>query len=113
MITRSGFFALWLALTPAMAAERDPMTGLIIAPGWEMVRSYCGTCHSHPLVTSQRGDTTFWLDIIRWMQRTQNLPQLYAEHERTIVAYLAANYDETDWGRRPPLPSRLLPGPSG
>ncbi|MCZ6712193.1 MAG: hypothetical protein O7B25_17650 [Gammaproteobacteria bacterium] len=112
-MARSGFFVLWLLFTPATAAELDPMTGLIIAPGWELVRSYCGTCHTHGLVTSQRGDATFWLDTIRWMQRTQNLPQLYAEHERTIVEYLAGNYHETDWGRRPRLSARLLPEPAG
>lgn len=112
-MSRGGILGLWLTLwsmaAPVMAAEQDPVTGLIIAPGWELVRAYCGSCHSYRLVTSQRGDAAFWTHTIRWMQSTQNLAQLHAGHERTIIEYLASNYDETDWGRRPPLSPGLMP----
>ncbi len=110
---RSAIFSLWLLIAPAMAAPQDPVTGLIVAPGWELVRAHCGTCHAHRMVTSQRGDATFWMNIIRRMERAQNLGPLEAGQARTIVAYLADNYDETQWGRRPPLSTRLLPAPSG
>lgn len=87
----------------------DPDTGLVVAPGWELVRAQCGACHSYRLVTAQRGNATFWTDAIRWMQRTQNLWQLPPEVEAPLIAYLAANYNETDWGRRPPLSPALMP----
>jgi hypothetical protein len=61
------------------------------------------------LVTSQRGDRQFWEDTIRWMQRTQNLWQLPTAHEAEILAYLSTHYQESDWGRRPPLSPSLMP----
>ena len=90
-------------------AETDQRTGLIIAPGWELVSAHCGACHSHQLVTSQRGDAEFWLNTIRWMQRTQNLWELPADQEPQIIGYLAEHYSESEWGRRPPLSASLLP----
>lgn len=109
-------FRIWLSglvvLTAASvgAAEEDAATGLAVAPGWDSVRTHCGACHSYRLVTSQRGDEAFWRDIIRSMQGTQNLWPIAAEEEARIVGYLAANYAETDWGRRPPLSPLLMPG---
>ena len=98
-----------LAAAPAWA-ETDPDTGLIKAPGWEAVKAQCGVCHSHKLVTAQRGDAAFWTGLIRWMQATQNLWALPEPLEGEIVSYLATHYNETDWGRRPQLPPTLLPG---
>jgi cytochrome c5 len=97
----------------AQASEdaRDPTTGLIIAPGWELVSAHCGACHSHALVTAQRGDADFWRSTIRWMQKTQNLWQIPEPQEAKLIEYLATHYNETDWGRRPPLPRSLLPDP--
>lgn len=94
---------------PGDPAGTDPDSGLIIAPGWELVRAHCGACHSYRLVTAQRGDRAFWLEAIRWMQRTQNLWELPADQESAILDYLAGAYAETDWGRRPPLPPGLMP----
>jgi hypothetical protein len=99
-------FSLLLAVIPAHA-ETDQRTGLIIAPGWQLVSAHCGACHSHQLVTSQRGDAEFWLNTIRWMQRTQNLWALPADQEPQIIAYLAEHYSESEWGRRPPLSPSL------
>ena len=124
MITRAGeagstfswpsavVLAALLLYETASAAEPqlDANTGLILAPGWELAAAHCGGCHSHALVTAQRGDAEFWLATIRWMQKTQNLWQLPAPQEETLIAYLASNYNETDWGRRPSLPQSLMPG---
>lgn len=105
-----------LAITPEAAHGDQPnrvdaASGLIVAPGWELVNAHCGGCHSHRLVTSQRGDATFWRTTIRWMQRTQNLWDIPPEQETQIVSYLQSNYNESDWGRRPPLAESLLPAP--
>ena len=91
-------------------ADKDPNTGLTLAPGWELAAAHCGGCHSHQLVTAQRGDRDFWLNTIRWMQKTQNLWQIPAAQETVLLDYLAANYNETDWGRRPALSASLMPG---
>ncbi len=89
--------------------QRDPASGLIIAPGWELAATHCGACHSHALVTAQRGNAEFWRSTIRWMQKTQNLWQIPEPQESQLIGYLAENYDEKDWGRRPPLPGSLMP----
>lgn len=96
---------------PVMAAaEIDEQTGLIRKPGWEQVRTHCGGCHSHALVTSQRADRQTWLDMIRWMQATQNLWQLEPATEAQILDYLAANYPPQPNRRRAPIPPGLMPG---
>ncbi len=107
---RLGLVFLWLLLPlGAQSQDLDPRTGLIRAPGWQLVTAHCGACHSYLLITAQRGDATFWLESIRWMQRTQNLWPIPAEQETAIVTYLATNYNETEWGRRPPLSPILMP----
>ena len=89
--------------------ELDSATGLVIAEDWELAVAHCGACHSYRLVAAQRGDEAFWRATIRWMQKTQNLWELPEDQERRLIAYLAANYNETDWGRRPPLRASLMP----
>lgn len=91
------------------AAELDAGTGLIIAPGWENVRAHCGGCHSHALVTQQRADRQTWLDMIRWMQASQNLWQFQADTETQILDYLAENYPPRRNRRRAPIPVSLMP----
>jgi hypothetical protein len=91
------------------AADVDDATGLIVNPGWEQVRANCGGCHSHALVTAQRADRKTWLDIIRWMQATQNLWQLQPDIETQILDYLAANYPPQPNRRRAPIPPSLMP----
>lgn len=93
----------------AKAADVDATTGLIIAPGWENVRAHCGACHSHALVTQQRADRQTWLDMIRWMQASQNLWQFQPEIEAQILDYLAANYPPQPNRRRAPIPASLMP----
>lgn len=87
----------------------DTVSGLIKNPGWEQVRAHCGGCHSHALVTNQRADRKTWLDIIRWMQETQNLWQFQPDVEVQILDYLAANYPPREDRRRAPIPPHLMP----
>ncbi len=110
------FFAIVILLLSApvlCAAEVDAATGLIRNPGWEIVRIHCGGCHSHALVTAQRADRQTWLDIIRWMQATQNLWQFDPGTETQILDYLAANYPPQANRRRAPIPPSLMPQPPG
>jgi hypothetical protein len=108
---RCGALLLLVMLGPVALAEEpvDEATGLLVAPGWELVRAHCGGCHSHKLVTSQRADRQTWLDIIRWMQATQNLWQFDAATENSILDYLAANYPPRQNRRRAPIPPTLMP----
>ena len=95
--------------TSANAAEVDATTGLRIAPGWQHVRAHCGACHSHALVTQQRADRQTWLDMIRWMQASQNLWQFSPDIEAQILDYLAENYPPQPNRRRAPIPLSLMP----
>lgn len=93
----------------AFATEFDAASGLIKAPGWEIVRANCGGCHSHALVIQQRADRQTWLDMIRWMQASQNLWQFPPDTEAQILDYLAANYSPQPNRRRAPIPPSLMP----
>ena len=95
----------------ALAADIDAATGLVERPGWELVRAQCGGCHSYGLITNQRGDRQAWLDMIRWMQATQNLWNLPAVTEAAILDYLAENYPPRRNHRRAPIPAHLMPRP--
>ena len=104
---------LCFALSAAAAAgpDVDPATGLVMAEGWQTVRAHCGGCHSHKLVTAQRGNRETWLEMIRWMQATQNLWQFEPATEKTILDYLSANYAPSPVRRRAPIPPALMPAP--
>ncbi|MEM1189342.1 MAG: hypothetical protein AAGA95_03390 [Pseudomonadota bacterium] len=90
-------------------ADQDSATGLEIAPGWELVRGHCGSCHSLRLVTQNRGDRAHWEHTIRWMQQTQNLWPIPAAQEAVLLDYLAENYGISQQFRRKPLPPELMP----
>jgi hypothetical protein len=97
-------------LSPAaVAANIDEVSGLIKAPGWELVRANCGSCHSHALVVQQRADRQTWFDMIRWMQASQNLWQFSPDMEAQILDYLAVNYPPQPNRRRAPIPPSLMP----
>ena len=98
-----------LFLSVSANTEVDETTGLIVAPGWQDVRAHCGGCHSHALVTQQRGSRQAWLDMIRWMQDTQNLWQFQPDVEDRILSYLAENYAPKPNRRRAPIPASLMP----
>lgn len=80
----------------------DTETGLILAPGFSLVKSNCIRCHSAQLITTKRASREGWEGTIRWMQSTQGLGDL-GKDEAVILDYLAKNYALTKQGRRPPL----------
>ncbi len=77
-------------------------TGFIADKGLPIVISTCTACHSAKLVTQNRASKEGWKDMIRWMQKTQNLWDL-GEQEEIILNYLAKNYGPEKTGRRKPL----------
>lgn len=91
------------------AYQIDKDSGLIMAPGWEIVKGNCTACHSAKFITGQRGDRETWESMIRWMQRTQGLWQIPSEIETTILDYLATNYSPDKASRRTNLPHNLMP----
>jgi cytochrome c5 len=94
---------------PARSAEVDPGSGLIMADGWETVRTNCTVCHSAKFITFQRGDRDSWKSMIRWMQKTQGLWSFDEKTEDTILSYLAANYPPGKSSRRRNLSPAELP----
>ncbi|WP_205743534.1 hypothetical protein [Halomonas alimentaria] len=103
-----GVAMLGLPLSVA-AQESDPDTGLVMAEGWETVRSNCTACHSANLVTQNSGTRNHWEYLIRWMQETQGLWEFQPETEDTILDYLAEYYGPKEDTRRPALPRTLMP----
>ena len=95
--------------TPVKSAETDPDSGLIIAEGWETVRTNCTVCHSAKFITFQRGDRDSWESMIRWMQKTQGLWPFDEKTEDTILSYLADNYPPGKSSRRRNLSPAELP----
>lgn len=75
------------------------MTGLKVAPGYELVRANCTACHSANLITQNRASREGWQEMIVWMQAEQGLWDL-GTNETPILNYLAANYAPEEIGRR-------------
>ena len=99
---------LFFSVIVVQGSEIDTKTGLVIAPGFEVVSVQCTVCHSALLVTQNRASREGWLSMIRWMQETQGLWPL-GEQELVVLDYLAEHYGPQHLGRRPPLPAHLLP----
>ena len=109
--------ALGMWVVPAAAQEPTPLidaaSGLVVAPGWEVVRAQCSACHSTKLIAQNRATRKGWLDTIRWMQATQKLWHLGA-NEPLILDYLARYYGvpaRYHRMRRQPLSTHELPPP--
>ena len=100
--------ALLFATAASWGSEVDTRTGLVIAPGFEVVSVQCTVCHSARLVTQNRASREGWLSMIRWMQDSQGLWPLGSQ-EDLILDYLSDNYGPLREGRRQPLPAHLLP----
>ena len=97
-------------LVRASELEIDPETGFVLAAGFELVEANCTACHSSRLTLQMRANRDGWLELIRWMQRTQNLWQFPPATEAEIVDYLATHYAPTAARfRRRPLDPSLLP----
>lgn len=77
-------------------------TGLVADEGLNQVIANCTGCHSAQLIIQNRASREGWIEVIRWMQRTQNLWDL-GENEEIIVSYLSRNYAPVWKGRRAPL----------
>lgn len=74
--------------------------GLLIAEGYDIVKSTCTACHSAQLVVQNRASRAGWEEMIRWMQAKQGLWDLGA-NEGPILDYLATHYGiEEQEGRR-------------
>ena len=93
----------------AADVELDPLTGLKMAGDWEVVRNNCIACHSPKLITQQSSSAAQWLNMIRWMQKKQNLRQFDPATEKKIIGYLAENYPPQADRRRAPIPPDLMP----
>lgn len=91
------------------AKEVDKDSGLVIAPGMDVVKTNCTVCHSAKFITLQRGDRATWLSMIRWMQDSQGLWKFDDKTENTILTYLEKNYAPEKTARRPNLSQDLLP----
>ena len=93
----------------AADVELDPFTGLKMAGDWEVVRNNCIACHSPKLITQQSSSAAQWLNMIRWMQKKQDLRQFDPATEKKIIGYLAENYPPQAERRRAPIPPDLMP----
>ncbi|MDH3612355.1 MAG: hypothetical protein OEU90_15545 [Gammaproteobacteria bacterium] len=93
----------------AQEVELDAFTGLRMSGDWQLVRNNCIACHSPKLITQQRGSEAQWLNMIRWMQKKQNLWQFDPDTESKIIAYLAQNYPPQADRRRATIPPDLMP----
>jgi hypothetical protein len=100
--------AFLLAAAVPRAAQTDVKTGLVLAPGFEVVSTQCTVCHSARLISQNRADREGWLAMIRWMQQTQGLWPL-GDNEDLVLDYLAANYGPVAKGRRARLRDEFLP----
>ena len=80
----------------------DPESGLVIGPGFNLVKTNCLGCHSGKLIIQNRASRATWKETIVWMQETQNLWDL-GENEAKILDYLAEHYAPGESGRRLPL----------
>ena len=88
--------------SPSIVDGLDVETGLIAGKDYKLVKQNCTYCHSAKLITQNKMTRTGWENTIRWMQETQNLPDLY-ENEGPILDYLATYYAPKKRGRRAPL----------
>ncbi|MDJ0813426.1 MAG: hypothetical protein QNJ23_06845 [Woeseiaceae bacterium] len=104
---------LFLLATPVMGIADeiplDPFSGLKMTGDWQIVLGNCIACHSPKLITQQRGTREQWLQMIRWMQKKQNLWQFTPEIEDRILTYLAEHYPPRDDQRRAAIPRDLMP----
>jgi hypothetical protein len=106
--------ALFLPLAAMAADEKkenplDPLTGMKMTGDWELVRNNCIACHSAQQFLRQKGTSTTWTEIIRWMQKEGGLWPLDPETEKKILTYLTQNYGPSDAYRRAPIPATLMP----
>lgn len=95
----------FLLLTQAVfAVERiDSQSGLIVDKGYQEVKKNCSSCHSLTLVIQNKASRKGWLEMLRWMQKTQGMAMLKEQEEEVILSYLSKNYAVKKISRRRPL----------
>ena len=69
----------------------DPFTGLVMAQGWELVRTHCFACHSMKTITQSGKDRANWAKTLQTMQQKEGLYPL-GDVETEILDYLEENY---------------------
>jgi hypothetical protein len=87
-------FSLSATMALANEPEIDSESGLIIAPGFEVVKANCTVCHSARFITTAGYTRKVWLEQIRWMQEGQGLWEFAPEVENEILDYLETNYPQ-------------------
>ncbi len=80
----------------------DPLTGLVMAQGWELVRTHCFACHSMKTITQSGKDRSNWAKTLQTMQRAEGLYPL-GEVEAEILDYLDKNYPVSDRPHNPKI----------
>ena len=103
-----------LADRPVQVFPTDAKSGLVMAPGWQMVSGQCNACHSSLIVAQNRGDRAFWRETLQWMIDTQGLWDLSDTWEPTLD-YLSTFYGPIAFDqrtfRRKPIDPALMPPP--
>lgn len=74
-------------------------SGLYDDPNLQTIIGACTSCHSSKLITQNKATREGWEQMIRWMQKTQNLTDL-GSSEPIILDYLAKYYAPKNEGRR-------------
>ena len=117
MIKTRAIIAAVIAITACAWAQAqeypvDKASGLIMAPGWEIVNYQCNACHTSLLIPQNPGDKEVWRATIQWMIDTQGLWDLSDTWE-PVLSYLSTYYDEKEMDmskfRRQPLSSEQQP----
>ncbi len=90
----------------------DKASGLIMAPGWEMVKGQCNACHTSLIVAQNSGNREQWRETIQWMVDTQGLWDL-SDTWDPVLDYLSTYYQDKGIDmnkyRRKPIDSALMP----
>ncbi|CAM3423658.1 cytochrome C [Parendozoicomonas haliclonae] len=116
-MTRCHSLLLLYCIMPFACAQQevyatDPESGLIMAPGWELVKAQCGVCHNNSLIIQNPGSRETWRSTIQWMIDTQGLWDL-SDTWNPILDYLSTYYGEQRIDlhhfRRLPLPPDKRP----
>lgn len=87
---------------PGEVGSIDVESGLVIDNGFGVVKAQCGSCHSTKLVAQNNLSRQGWTELIRWMQKEQNLWDL-GEQESIVLNYLEKNFGPKNNGRRKKL----------
>ncbi|MGL4614012.1 MAG: cytochrome C [Shewanella sp.] len=90
----------------------DPVSGLIMAPGWEIVNYQCNACHTSLIIPQTSADKASWRKTIQWMVDSQGLWDLSDTWE-PVLDYLSTYYGESEmdmtYFRRLALPVNQQP----